>query len=274
VGAIPAREAMQRTRELAQRAHELDPELPEAHAMLAIVAGHYDYDWVEAERRFREAVRREPLSPHLRQWYGSFWLVSTGRSEEALLHLSRVLDEDPLCQMWHLIGAGALLSLGRIDEAGESLRRALQLDPDFWLGSALLARWCSTRGEHEQARRYAEHAMARAPWSPFSRGVMAGALANAGESDAADALVLALKNDANGGAVGMVFYWLCRGDIEAAVEWAGKAAELRFPVLIPHLRNLEPLLRQSAAWPGVLKRMNLNVAPLPAAAPASISRRY
>ena len=65
---------MPRARELAQRALEIDPDLPEAHAMLGIVAGHYDYDWSEAERRFRLAVQREPLSPHLRQWYATFLL--------------------------------------------------------------------------------------------------------------------------------------------------------------------------------------------------------
>ena len=67
---------MTRARELATRALEIDPDLPEAHAMLGIVAGHYDYDWSEAERRFRLAVGREPLSPHLRQWYGTFFLFA------------------------------------------------------------------------------------------------------------------------------------------------------------------------------------------------------
>jgi len=79
VGGIPASDAMPRARELATRALQIDPDLPEAHGMLGIVAGHYDYDWAEAERQFRIAVKREPLSPHLRQWYATFWLASTGR---------------------------------------------------------------------------------------------------------------------------------------------------------------------------------------------------
>src|SRR5262249_28659020 len=52
VGGMRSTESMPRARELALRALQIDPNLPEAHAMLGIVAGHYDYDWVEAERRF------------------------------------------------------------------------------------------------------------------------------------------------------------------------------------------------------------------------------
>ena len=52
VGRFPSAEAMPRARELASRALEVDPDLPEAHAMLGLVNGQYDYDWAEAERRF------------------------------------------------------------------------------------------------------------------------------------------------------------------------------------------------------------------------------
>src|SRR6187401_442704 len=140
VGGSPSHEAMPRARELARRALEIDPELPEAHAMLGIVAGHYDYDWSEAERRFRFAVKREPLSPHLRQWYGTFLLLATGRADDALLQLARVIDEDPLCQMWHYLRSGVPERLGRQDEALAALRTAIELDPKFWLGSMHLAR--------------------------------------------------------------------------------------------------------------------------------------
>lgn len=97
VGASPSHEAMPRARERAQRALDIDPDLPEAHAMLGIVAGHCDYDWSEAERRFSLAIEREPLSPHLRQWYGTFFLFATGRTDEARLQLSRVIARCARC---------------------------------------------------------------------------------------------------------------------------------------------------------------------------------
>ena len=67
-----------------------------------------------------------------------------------------------------------------------------------------------------------------------------------------------LRGDSYGGPVGLVYYYLARGDIDRAVEWAGKAVEQRFPAFIlVVLRPFEPLFRQSAARPSVLKAMNL-----------------
>ena len=258
VGASPSHEAMPRARELAQRALDIDPELPEAHAMLGIVAGHYEYDWGEAERRFRLAVKREPLSPHLRQWYGTFFLFATGRAVEARLQLSRVIEEDPLCQMWRLMRANLLPAVGLEDEALDDARKAVELDPDFWLGWADLGLLCARRHQHTEAMECAERAMAGAPWCPYSIGVMAAALANEGQATRAEPLLAALQGDAYGGPVGLAVYFLARGEIEQAVEWSAKAAEHRFPAFIPRLiRTFEPSLRHSPAWPAVLKKMNL-----------------
>ena len=100
--------------------------------------------------------------------------------------------------------------------------------------------------------------MAGAPWCPYSIGVMAAALANQGPADRAHALLVSLRGDAYGGPVGLAVYFLARGEIEQAVEWAGKAVEQRFPAFIPRLiRTFEPSLRRSTAWPGVLKKINL-----------------
>jgi TolB-like protein/predicted Ser/Thr protein kinase len=258
VGGSPSHEAMPRARQLAQRALEIDPELPEAHAMLGIVAGHYDYDWSEAEHRFGLAVTREPLSPHLRQWYGTFFLFATGRADEARLQLSRVIAEDPLCQMWRLMRANLLPSVGLEDEALEDARKAVELDSGFWLGWADLGLLYARRHQHTEATRCAERAMAGAPWCPYSIGVMAAALANEGQETSAEPLLVALRGDAYGGPVGLAVYFLARGEIERAVEWSAKAVEQRFPAFIPRvIRAFEPSLRCSAAWPDVLKRMNL-----------------
>jgi serine/threonine-protein kinase len=259
VGAIHSHEAMPRARELAQRALELDPELPEAHAMLGIVAGHYDYDWREAERRFRIAVKREPLSPHLRQWYATFLLNSVGRIDEAILQINRVLDEDPLCQMWHLMRANVIHRVAGLEnEALESAQKSVELDPGFWLGWADLSLLCAVARQHAEALRCAEKAMALAPWAPYSIGVMAAALANVGHAERAEPLLLPLRGDAYRGPVGLPVYSLARGDIEQAVAWAGKAAGARFPVFVPRvIRPFEPLFRQSPAWQGVLRSMNL-----------------
>lgn len=101
----------------------------------------------------------------------------------------------------------------------------------------------------------AERAMADGPWCPYSTGMMAAALANEGQANSAEPLLVDLQGDAYGGPVGLAVYSLARGEIEQAVEWAGKAVEQRLPAIIPRLiRAFEPSLRRSAAWPGVVKK--------------------
>src|SRR5688500_14931506 len=133
VGAIPSHAAMPRARELATRALEIDPDLPEAHAMLGIVAGHYDFDWAEATRRFK-AAEREQMSPHLRQWHAQFHLLPTGRAEEGLAEHRRVLDDDPLCQTWYYTLSTTLAALGHQQDARAAVRKSVEIDPGFWVG--------------------------------------------------------------------------------------------------------------------------------------------
>ena len=258
VGGIPSSEAMPRARELATRALAIDPDLPEAHAMLGIVAGHYDYDWAEADRQFRIAVKREPLSPHLRQWYATFWLASTGRTGEALLQVTHVREDDPLCQMWHLMRSN-VLGLSFEDEAVAGARKAVELDSNFWFGWAQLGLLHAHGGRHAEAMHCAEKAMSAAPWSPYSVGLMAGVLATTGQAERAEPLLDTLRGDVYGGPVGLLVEALARGDADSAAGWARKAAEQRFPLIIAVLlRPFEPVLRRSTEWADALRVMNLS----------------
>ena len=258
VGAVPSHEAMPRARELAMRALELDPELPEAHAMLGIVAGHYDYDWSEAERRFRQAAKREPLSPHLRQWYSTFWLLTIGRVDEALVHSARTVDDDPLCQMWQMIHSKITQGAGADGQALDALQQSVALDPTFWLGWESLALFYGSHGRYADALPCIEKAVNAAPWCPYNIGVLAGILTSVGDHDKAEPLLARLRADSYGGPIGLTVEALVRGDVASAVQWATAAVAQRFPAFIPiTIRPAEPLLRQSPAWPDLLKAMNL-----------------
>ena len=259
VGAIPSHEAMPRARALAARALEIDPDLPEAHAMLGIVAGHYDYDWVEAGRRFG-AARRDQMSPHLRQWHAQFHLLATGRGiEDVALH-QQVLEEDPLCQTWHYTFGTTLQALGRDEEAIAEMRKSVEIDPEFWLGWLCLGVFYALRQQHADAMSCGEKAIARAPWAPYVRGFIAAALVNVGRSGEAEPYLAQLRDDAHGGPAGLALYHIARGDADQAVEWASKAVDQRYTIiLITVLRPFEPLLSRSAAWPALLKKMNLLV---------------
>ena len=257
MGAIPANQAMPQARDLARRALEIDPELPEGHAMLGIVAAFYDFDWREAERRFELATAREPLTPHLREWY-AHWLFAMGRPEDARRQNAQVIDEDPLCPVWHHMRSQVLQGLGLHDEALDACRTSVEIDPQNWLGWIHLALRYAIHGRHGEALHCAEKGYATAPWSAYGTGVMAASLANAGQPEKADALLDRLRNDTDAGPLGLSVYYLARGDVDRAVEWSGKAADQRYPGIITMIfRPFEPWLRKSAGWPALLKKVNL-----------------
>ena len=259
VGGMASSEAMPRARTLAQRALELDPDLPEAHAMLGIVAGHYEMDWNEAGRRFHLAMVREPISCHLRQWYSSFFLLSTGHAAEARGQMARVLEEDPLSQMWHCMLCNLLSGLGLYDEALTTVQKAVELDPQFWWGWMTLGLVQGILRQHPESLWCAEKAYAGAAWSPYSIGLLAGTLMNAGETEKAEALLLKLQADSDGASIGLTCFYLVRGEIDKALEYAARALDQRFFAVITIIvRPYETLFRKSSAWPVLLRKMNLS----------------
>jgi serine/threonine-protein kinase len=261
VGGLPSREAMTRARELATRALEIDPDLPEAHAMLGIVAGVLDFDWQETERRFRLAMAREPITPHVRQWNAWFCLFSVGRAAEAKQQMDRVVEEDPLSQMWRYIMSVTLAGSGRDDEALSEIRKAVELDPQFWVGWTFQSLLHAFHGRHAESLTCAEKAIAGAAWAPYSIGVMAAALTNMGRTVDAEPLVATLQSDPSVGPLGLVCYYVARGDVDSAVEWSEKAADQRIASLVTLLiRAFEPRLNKSAGWPALLKKLNLTPA--------------
>jgi tetratricopeptide (TPR) repeat protein len=168
------------------------------------------------------------------------------------------MEEDPLCQMWHLMRSN-VLGVASKDEALAAAQKAVELDSNFWFGWAQLGLLWAHGGRHAEALHCAEKAMSAAPWSPYSIGLMAAMLATTGQAEGAGALLDALRGDAYGGPVGLLVEALARGDADGAVGWARMAAGQRFPTIIPVvLRPFEPTLRRSAEWPEVLRGMNLS----------------
>jgi eukaryotic-like serine/threonine-protein kinase len=261
VGVLSSLEAMPRARELAMRALEIDPDLPEAHAMLGIVAGVLDFDWPETERRFGVATAREPITAHMRQWNAYFHLLSIGRSAEAMRQHDRVLEEDPLSQMWHYTSALSLLALGSEEAALNESRKSVELDPHFWVGWMLQGLIHALHGRHPESMQCAETAGASAARAPVAIGLIAAALVNTGRTVEAAPLLDELRSNTPTGPIGMAYFYLARGDMDGAVEWAGKAADQRIASLVTiMIRPFEPRLRVSAGWPALLKKLNLTPA--------------
>jgi tetratricopeptide (TPR) repeat protein len=179
-GLLPAREAMPLAQAAARKALVLNPASPEAHAALGFVAAVYELDWEEAERRFRQAISREPVSSVVR-WHYAFYLLLMGRHSESAEQCVRGLKDDPLGFMGRFHYAGALLAAGNVEPGEAQLRELCELHPNLYQSFYLLGLSQSLRGLHGEALDAAEQAYSLAPWNTGAMGLLAGALSRAGE---------------------------------------------------------------------------------------------
>ena len=177
---IDQEEAIVLGRDAARKALEIDPSSAEAHAWLGIFAVVRDFDWKEAERRFRLALARKPVQPNIRHVYGYFYLRLVGRAVEAVEEHRRALETDPLNLIIRVGLALSLRDAGRAQDAIEERKKLLTLEPEFQASYALHA-LDVTKLPPAEALAYAEKGSVLAPSSLSNIGLLAGVLARNGD---------------------------------------------------------------------------------------------
>ncbi|MDX6304931.1 MAG: eukaryotic-like serine/threonine-protein kinase [Blastocatellia bacterium] len=135
----PPRESAPKARETAQKALLINEEDVDAHVVLGMVAHWYDWDWATAEREFKRSLEINPKNTDSYTYY-SFFLAAMKRDDEARAIALQGLQVDPLSSGMNF-GMGATLVFShRWDAAIVHYRKAIELDPNFWLHHSYLGR--------------------------------------------------------------------------------------------------------------------------------------
>jgi serine/threonine-protein kinase len=256
-GLLPVQTAMPIVRREARRALEIDPTLPDGHAMLGLVAALYDYDWPEAGRRFEQAMQLEPVPSQVRRNYALCYLLPIGRYREAADECARALSDDPLNLMSRLRFAQCLRAAGQLEQAQKEQRRALELDESLWFSHFLIGLDHLLDGEHDDALHHIERAYALAPWNPSAAGLRAAALQRTGDTAQATDLVTQMEAAGSGpAALGLAIYHLLCSDIDTCAGWTERAIAERHPAIFFFLVHALAL-RRSHRWPALAKMLHL-----------------
>jgi TolB-like protein/Flp pilus assembly protein TadD len=207
----------------ARKALELDPELVEAHVLLANMA-QQQWRWAEAEAEYRRALE---LSPNNAAAYSAFafWLVSQGRTEEAVTSCRRARELDPLAASGSDL-AWMLFYARRYDGAVQELRSVLAVTPDdafaLWiLGFALIA-----NHHPQEAVPVLEKGVSASDRSPAIVGLLVHAYAQVGRRADALRLLEELKRRKQTGyvpAAAFVKAYLGLGEYDRAFFWLEEA---------------------------------------------------
>ncbi len=137
---VPKSEALPKGRAAAAKAIELDGTLAEAH--LALAAAYWNaWQWADAEQEFKRTLELNPNLSNAHHWYGLFLAWQAERPDEAIAHLKRAVELDPL-NLRYNVNLGAVYRDARRDEESVAqLKRTLEIDPNY-------------AGAHELSRTY------------------------------------------------------------------------------------------------------------------------
>ncbi|HEY4053476.1 MAG TPA: winged helix-turn-helix domain-containing protein [Terriglobales bacterium] len=230
VGGDPNRERPQVT-SAALKALELDPNLAEAHLLLAITE-QQEWRWAQAEVEYRQVLE---LSPNDSGGYAGLgeWLLCHGRTDEALASAERARELDLFgSTTWDI--AWILFHSRRYDDAIHELRGSLAVRPSNAHTLWLLGFTLVEKGQPNEAIPLLEKAAVLADRSSGFIDVLGAAYARAGHRSDALRILAELKRRKQHGyvaAASFVIVYLGLGENEKAFAWLGKAYKERSNML-------------------------------------------
>lgn len=148
---LPADEKVDRVRDAAGRALEIDPALPAAHVALGLIAVHQEFDLVAARRHFERAVQHAPGQARVHQGLAVV-LAALGEQDRAVQEAEQAVLLDPLSVAVRADLASTYYLARRYDEAIATARLVLELEPNLvraWNGLLFSA---VAAGRHPDAR--------------------------------------------------------------------------------------------------------------------------
>lgn len=226
---IPPETAVERAREAAQKALELDPTLAEAHSALAGVRQHA-WDWKGAEEEFQTAIRLNPNYANAFLWYAEI-LSYQGRHEESVGLIQTAKELDPLSPVIYANFGVILVRSGRVEEGIRALESTLELSPDFPPAYMHLGFSSMRTGDWGKAVEFFQKGLSLSEGDLGIKAALGASYAKLGERERAMEIVSELEAAALEGFPSSSYMiasvYACLGNSEKSYQWLEKSFSLR-----------------------------------------------
>jgi TolB-like protein/Flp pilus assembly protein TadD len=224
---MPPSEAKPKARDSAEHALRLDPQLGEAHSVLANVAFSYDWNFQEAEREFDQAFALSPNDPTAHLWYSHYSMLRN-RLSQALQENSRCLDLDPVSPLFNTVRAEILYNSRQFDDAIPQARRTIEaIDyPNYWLAHIWLGSAYREKKMYPEALARFSQALKLSGNHPSIIALRGHALALSGDVAGARKALSELQRLAAQRYVSSLYFaaiYTGLGDNRTALDWLDKA---------------------------------------------------
>ena len=270
-GMKPVGEMAPLVKSAAHRALKIDPANSEAHSVLAIMAAIFDYDWKRAAEHYTNAMASEPVLPLVRFRYSMHYLLPLGRVSDAMEESRVALETDPLSVLLYFGMAWAMYLAKKYEDTIEYAQGAIDIYGTlhlvwFTMGLAQIG-----AGRFKEATASFRRVVELVPSWHLGIGSLAVAYYRAGDLKTSQDWMRKLEGS-QGSTLGAAFYWAAAGDADkmfAALEGALIQRDL-FLVYLENLPFFEPY-RDDPRYGTLLQRINL--AKKPTQAPGALLER-
>jgi TolB-like protein len=201
----------------------IDPLLGEAYAGLGLLS-MYTGDLAEAEDNFLRAIELSPGYASAYLWYASL-LRESGRLDEAIEFNRKAIELDPLSPVLRSGLVISLYGLGRAAEARAEALEGIRRNPEFANFYHLLAEFSYQEGNVADNLRWLQAALEINPTSAQARSQECGCYLHMLDLESAERCVEALEADVPGGFPVRVYLFEIRGDWDEAAEYARNLLE-------------------------------------------------
>ena len=228
-------DSMPKSRELAENAMSINPNMGSAYTALAWVQFMYDYEWENAGNNFKKGVELNPNNATGFHWY-AIYLLQTGQIDRVHPTIKKAKELDPqsmiikndfahLC--WHT-GIEAYES-----EVMQSVEEALEIDPHF--EPALRLKYCFSDKENpSEGIEVVQQAREIYPDQPSLLTSSIELHWKAGEKQRALEIFVELldkhKVTINRSLIAQIYFHM--GKTDDGFRWLEKSAEIKEPSLI------------------------------------------
>jgi serine/threonine-protein kinase len=257
---LPPKDAFPKAKVAALTALEFDPELGEAHSPLAAMLWLFEWNWQEANKRFKRSLELNPTYPTGNHWHAEY-VMTMGRQIEAIARMKESRELDPLSLIINVAIGWANYMARRYDDAIEQLLRTVELDPNYPVTYWILGLVHRKAGRYELAIAQGERGVTLSGGSPLLRAALAHTYAEAGRTDDARQVLDELTALAKQKYVAPHFFagiHIALGENDKAIEYLEKSFEEHCHWLIYlHLDPSMDGLRDDARFQDLLRRVGL-----------------
>lgn len=244
-----------------RKALELDDSLGEAYALSGAYRAWIDFDWERAEADFGRAAVLNPAAPEVHWLRAMMCLVPLNRLEEAVQSMERAIELDPLSPLLHSYFAWLLGFKREFGRGSDEAASALALDPEYAVAFALRGSVLYYSGRIEEgvaSWQIAAEKVGRAPSIIGPLGYGLGRLGRRAEAQAILAELDAVERERYVTPISRAWVHIGLGDFDAAFPWLDRAVDERDPhILHFSCKPAYDPIRQDPRFDALLRKMRL-----------------